>query len=90
MICQQSFKSSKIDFSQFAEQQYYRKHNNHQMSNKSDNREVSNIIAVLKRDANGRPIHGVYEGTNIRIRLFDDRERVLFFKASFFIYNYCK
>lgn len=43
--------------------------------------EVSNITAVLKKDANGRPIHGMYEGTNVRIRLFDDRERVLFFKV---------
>jgi len=41
----------------------------------------SNITVVPKKDASGRPMPGTCDGTTIRIRLFDDRERVLFFKV---------
>lgn len=40
-----------------------------------------NISVVLKKDAQGNPIPGTDDGALIRIRLFDDRERVLFFKV---------
>lgn len=40
-----------------------------------------NISAVPKKDENGRPIPGSCDGTCVRIRLFDDRERVLFFQV---------
>lgn len=41
-----------------------------------------NIAIVPKKDASGKPIPNTNDGTIVRIRLFDDRERVLFFKAS--------
>ncbi|KAI3637497.1 hypothetical protein MIR68_004146 [Amoeboaphelidium protococcarum] len=41
-----------------------------------------NISSVLKKDANGKPIPGTNDGTLVRIRLFDDRERVLFFRDN--------
>lgn len=41
-----------------------------------------NISNVPKKDANGKPIPNTSDGTLVRIRLFDDRERVLFFKEN--------
>ena len=41
-----------------------------------------NISFVERKDASGTPIPGQYDGVAVRVRLFDDRERVLFFKAS--------
>jgi hypothetical protein len=40
-----------------------------------------NISNVPKKDSAGKPIPNTSDGTLVRIRLFDDRERVLFFKV---------
>ena len=40
-----------------------------------------NISPVPKKDANGKLIPDSCDGTMVRIRLFDDRERVLVFKV---------
>ena len=42
----------------------------------------ANITPVPKKDENGKAIPGSCDGTLVRIRLFDDRERVLFFQVN--------
>lgn len=42
-----------------------------------------NISTVPKKDpTTGKPIPGTIDGTLVRVRLFDDRERVLFFRDN--------
>lgn len=41
-----------------------------------------NISVLQKKDAAGKFIPNTVDGAMVRIRLFDDRERVLFFKVS--------
>lgn len=41
----------------------------------------ANISLVPKKDKDGKNIPNTVDGTLVRIRLFDDRERVLFFKV---------
>ena len=47
----------------------------------NDQPSVSN---VQKKDQFGKPIPNTSDGTLVRIRLFDDRERVLFFQVQHF------
>jgi hypothetical protein len=44
--------------------------------------EQPNMSLVPKKDSKGVPIPGTCDGTMVRIRLYDDRERVLFFKDN--------
>ena len=44
----------------------------------------ANISVLPKKDASGAVLPGTVDGVLVRIRLFDDRERVLFFKVSTF------
>jgi hypothetical protein len=42
-----------------------------------------NLVIVPKKDGEGRVVPNSCDGTMVRIRLFDDRERVLFFKVQY-------